>query len=93
MILQSGLQTFRSFLFRKLLRKSRDIFKFNPPLRRYSIMEINALNNLAASMADMGQMLRQVTEAKLALDDKMLGATIAEGEQAQQTAAGIDTYA
>jgi hypothetical protein len=41
-------------------------------------MEINAVNNLAASMADMGQMLR---------------AAIAEGEQAQQTAAGIDTYA
>ncbi|GEM_PF-3297609 len=56
-------------------------------------MEINAVNNLAASMADMGQMLRQVTEAKLALDDKMLGAAIAEGEQASGIAAGIDTYA
>ena len=56
-------------------------------------MEINAVNNLAASMADMGQMLRQVTEAKLAMDDKMLGATIAAAEQGEGSTAGIDTYA
>ncbi|MBL8033387.1 MAG: hypothetical protein JNJ69_06795 [Leptospiraceae bacterium] len=54
-------------------------------------MDINPVNNLADGLADMAQMLKQITEAKLALDDKMLGAAVAEGEASE--AKNLDTYA
>lgn len=54
-------------------------------------MEINPLTNIASSIQDMGQVLRQMNEAKLALDDKMLQA--ASADKAAPTADGIDTYA
>ena len=56
-------------------------------------MNINPIANVASSIQDMGQVLRQVTDAKLALDDKMLKAVGAEQEQAAQEGSAIDTFA
>lgn len=65
--------------------------KLTIPDLRYCNMEINPLANIASSIQDMGQMLRQMNEAKLALDDKMLEAAAAD--EAAPSAGGIDTYA
>ena len=54
-------------------------------------MEINPVASIASSIQDMGQMLRQMNDAKLALDDKLLQA--ASADEAAPTADGIDTYA
>jgi hypothetical protein len=56
-------------------------------------MELKAIGDLSASIQDMGQMLKQMTSAKLELDDKMLKAAGAEQEQAAQTNSAIDTFA
>jgi hypothetical protein len=49
-------------------------------------MNIDPVADLAASMADMSQMLLKLNEAKLALDDKMLH--VAAEEAAQSITAG-----
>jgi hypothetical protein len=56
-------------------------------------MEINPAASIASSIQDMGQVLRQMADAKLALDDKMLKTVAAEMEQAAGTSAAVDTYA
>lgn len=55
-------------------------------------MEIDPIANLAASMADMSQTLMKMTDAKLALEDKML--RVAGEEAAASLAAGsVDVMA
>mgnify|MGYP005865939825 CR=1 FL=1 len=49
-------------------------------------MNIDPVADLAASLADMSQMLVKLNEAKLALDEKML--SVAGEEAAQSLAAG-----
>ena len=49
-------------------------------------MEIDPIANLAASMADMSQALVKMSDAKLALDDKML--RVAGEEVAASLSAG-----
>jgi hypothetical protein len=45
-------------------------------------MELNPISQLAVSTAQMGQVLQQMTDAKMGLDDKMLQVKAAEIEQA-----------
>mgnify|MGYP001275709248 CR=1 FL=1 len=49
-------------------------------------MDIDPIANLAASMADMSQMLMKMSDAKLALEDKML--RVAGEEAAHSLSAG-----
>jgi hypothetical protein len=49
-------------------------------------MNLDPVSDLAASMADMSQMLLKLNDAKLALDDKMLH--VAAEEAAQSITAG-----
>ncbi len=56
-------------------------------------MNINPVANIASNIQEMGQVLRQMTDAKIALDDKMLKTVGAEMEQAAGTSSAVDTYA
>lgn len=55
-------------------------------------MNINPVNDLAASTQAMGELLKQMTDARQGMDDKMLRVQAAEAEQAAGTG-GIDVTA